>query len=296
MTSIVKAGLAAIVVVAAVQVPADVALARKAKPEVQHLAATTDIRDCAKLSVDKRDRCISLSRPISGAAIYAKKMTIAQRAAASVAKIGAVATAVVAGAKLALAKDGTTDIRSCARLAAAKRDTCISRSRPVMGAMPIAKAKVDPAAEAKEAAAKAKDAVLKAKQAAAAKGAAAATTAAAAVPAVKSLKGLMAKDGTTDIKDCGKVEVALRDKCISASRPVKGVGLLAGVSKATINDAGLEAAAKSAALRAVTAVRNVFAKDGTTNIKDCSKVETSLRDKCISASRPVTGSQLMQRS
>ena len=85
MTSIVKAGLAAIVVVAAVQVPADVALARKAKPEVQHLAATTDIRDCAKLSVDKRDRCISLSRPISGAAIYAKKMTIAQRAAASAA-------------------------------------------------------------------------------------------------------------------------------------------------------------------------------------------------------------------
>ncbi len=358
MTSIVRAGLAAVVVIAGVQASADAAFARKAKDAAQ---ATTDISECAKVAADKRDQCISRSRPIGAARIYSEKKTVKERAAAVAAKAGVAAAAVAATAKLALAKDGTTDIRSCATVAPEKRDQCISRSRPVSGAKLMAQHKAakpqataaavkakagdaaaKAAAAAKSAAAPAATAVAAAATAAAAKmvmakdgttdlkscatvsaaerdqcisrsrpvggaavagskpslqqraAAAAATTAAkakaAASGAVQNLRNVFGKDGTTDIRDCAKLDAGLRDRCISASRPMKGAALLGNFGKAAVaNDPALEAAAKAAAVRAVQAARNVFAKDGTTDIRDCGKVDADQRDRCISASRPVKG-------
>lgn len=301
MTDTLKAGLVAALAIAAAQLPADPAHARKAHDHHRHhahaaghaharFAGTTDIRECGKLAPDKRDRCISLSRPVSGAAIYAHHRSIKERTEASVArigaKVGAAATAAAAGAKLAVARDGTTDIMACAKIAPELRDQCISRSRPVTGAALTKQATPHSG----------KAAPIKTSAATAPAATAPAAKAAAAGAGLTTLKGLVAKNGTTDVRDCGKVDPGLRDRCISLSRPVKGVGLLSGVVKASAGDPALEQAAKEAAVRAVKAIRNVFAKDGTTDIRDCGKVDPSLRDRCISASRPVRGAQLLQRS
>jgi hypothetical protein len=84
--------------------------------------------------------------------------------------------------------------------------------------------------------------------------------------------------GSTDINDCAKIDPAKRDVCISNSRPVKGADLYKTEGK------GAEAA-KAAAAKPAPKMSS-----GPTNIADCAKVDASVRDVCISNSRPVMGS------
>lgn len=131
--------LAGAVALAGMAAYSDDALAKKKKPK-QHAeaaAATTNIDDCAKADAAQRDRCISMSRPVSGTSLYAKWGGAAPTAAAKVkAAAGAVAAAGAAVASKAKAKlaAGATNIDDCGKMDAGARDACISRSRPVSGA------------------------------------------------------------------------------------------------------------------------------------------------------------------
>ena len=148
---------------------------------------------------------------------------------------------------------------------------------------------------------------------------AATVTMLAVVPAHAASKAAfsVAKDGTTNIADCGKAAPAVRNECISRARPVMGKEIYAQVAaqKATeAKKAALESAkamkagnvAKVAAAKAahvktpvpakvkVTAVAKGFkmAKDGSTNIADCAKAPVDSRNECISRARPLTAGEL----
>lgn len=138
-----KGLLAGALVVGGMAVLSDAALAKKHKPKNHGEAAavgTTNIDDCGKLSADKRDACISRSRPVSGAALYskwgAKSEVVPAMKAKAKAAAGAVAAAATAAAGKVKAKmaAGPTSIDDCAKMDAGARDSCISRSRPVSGA------------------------------------------------------------------------------------------------------------------------------------------------------------------
>ncbi len=135
----------------------------------------------------------------------------------------------------------------------------------------------------------------------------------------------MAADGTTNIADCGKVDVKFRNECISKSRPVLGKQVYAeaqaysaAAAKKQALDAGkakaVEAAkaAKAAKAAAATVAAGKVAKvkagvpaavvgapkgfkigkDGTTNVADCAKAAPAVRNECISRARPMTGKEL----
>lgn len=135
----------------------------------------------------------------------------------------------------------------------------------------------------------------------------------------------MAADGTTNIADCGKVDVKFRNECISKSRPVSGKQLYseaAAYNAMMAKKQALEAgkakaakaveAAKASKAAAVTAAKDKVAKvkaavpaavvgapkgfkigkDGTTNIGDCAKAAPQVRNECISRARPLTGKEL----
>ena len=121
----------------------------------------------------------------------------------------------------------------------------------------------------------------------------------------------VAKDGTTNIADCAKADVSVRNECISRSRPVSGKELYAQAAAARTamaKNAALETAKSAKAKLAAEKVMKVKApvpakvvgapkgfkidKDGTTNIADCAKAAPAVRDECISRARPLTGKQL----
>lgn len=111
---------------------------------------------------------------------------------------------------------------------------------------------------------------------------------------------------TTDIESCGKLPAGDRDSCISRSRPVTGTQLYrkwaikrAEGAVAGAADKAKEAAtaavekAKAVGKQAVAAIKGLSA--GPTNIEDCGKVDPSLRDQCISRSKPVKGADLYKK-
>lgn len=141
----------------------------------------------------------------------------------------------------------------------------------------------------------------------------------------------MAADGTTNIADCGKVDVKFRNECISKSRPVLGKQVYAeaqaysaAAAKKQALDAGkakaVEAAKAATAVKAAKAAKAAAAtvaagkvakvkagvpaavvgapkgfkigKDGTTNVVDCAKAAPAVRNECISRARPMTGKEL----
>ena len=106
----------------------------------------------------------------------------------------------------------------------------------------------------------------------------------------------MAADGTTNIADCAKVDPSHRNECISRSRPVTAKQIYAGQPKPKAVKKAVEAAPKVMVAAPVKAASKGFniAKDGTTDINDCSKARTEVRDECISRARPLTGKQLMK--
>ena len=127
----------------------------------------------------------------------------------------------------------------------------------------------------------------------------------------------MAKDGTTNIADCAKADVSVRNECISRARPVMGKQIYAQMAadkaaqaKKDADEAAKAKAAKIGADKAAAKLAKVKApipaavvgapkgfkidKDGTTNIADCAKANPAARDQCISRSRPLTNKELMK--
>ncbi len=129
---------------------------------------------------------------------------------------------------------------------------------------------------------------------------------------------------TTDIDSCAKLSGSTRDTCISRSRPVTGAALYrkwavknveskaseaaskakaavagaaekakAAIAGATEKAKGMADKAKAAAAGAVGGAKSLPA--GATNIDDCGKVDPSLRDQCISRSKPVKGDDLYKK-
>lgn len=220
----------------------------KAAPFPVAKDGTTSIADCAKADVKFRNECISKSRPVSGAQIYAEaaaakvlaakkekldalkaakaakaaagaKVAADKAAAAKAAKAASIPAKVVSAPKgFKIGKDGTTSIYDCAKAAPAVRNECISRARPLTG-KELAKfvkirAQAAPALTAAKAPVKAAPVAVKAAPAAPVK---------AAAPALAIGKGFkIAKDGTTDIADCAKANPDFRNECISRARPVPG--------------------------------------------------------------------------
>ncbi len=222
---------------------------------------TTNIADCAKVSVSFRNECISHSRPVSGKDLYAQAAVAKLAAAKQDALVAAKAVKAAALAKMAEAKaakaaaykaakaksvvpaqvvnapkgfkigrDGTTNIADCAKATPSVRNECISRARPLTG-KELAKFVKDRAVV-----------VPAAKAAAAVKAAVAKPVSAdksvkpAAIPATKTVtspvigKGFkIAKDGTTDIADCAKANADFRNECISRARPVMGKAIYANL-------------------------------------------------------------------
>jgi hypothetical protein len=184
--------IAGAVLAGGVLAPVDSAHARKKKSPKQATAVVkggakasagaTNIADCAKMTADKRDACISRSAPVKGADLYKKS----EPAAAPVAAKAAKAT------KAAPAAKGVTNITDCAKLDASQRDACISRSAPVKGG-DLGKAAGGPAP----------------------------TVTGAAKPD-KGAKAAPAAKGVTNITDCAKLDASQRDACISRSAPVAG--------------------------------------------------------------------------
>jgi hypothetical protein len=281
MTPFIKMTFGTLVVAGALHVPLDHAEAKKLEAAK---STTTNIADCAKVAPEQRDRCISQSRPVKGAAIYAKpKAKPAEIAAAAAASVKQKAERAIAKAKaVVLNKDKPTNIADCAKVAPAQRDRCISLSLPVKGADLAAKSKktaeVAAAVTATATAAKA--------------------TAAKAVTAAKSY--VTAKDGSTSIADCAKAAPEQRDACISRSRPVKGADLApAKTTKSAAKELATELAgkAKAATAKAVSQAKAlVIRKDGTTDLSDCAKTSPDQRDVCISRSRPVRGPVSLNRT
>lgn len=129
---------------------------------------------------------------------------------------------------------------------------------------------------------------------------------------------------TTDIDSCAKLPAGERDSCISRSRPVTGSalyrkwatkkaeGAVAGAAeKAKSVAADAAEKAKGAAAAAVDKAKAVGKEamekgkqvvasmkampSGPTNIDDCGKYDASLRDACISRSKPVSGADLYKK-
>lgn len=289
MTPIIKMTFGTIVVAGALHMPFDAAFAKKAhnKPAAAKTAVVktaaverTDINECAKLPAESRDRCISLSRPVTGALLYTQyKAAAADVAAASAAAAKARVAKFPRGSRsIGLIKDKPTNIADCAKLAVAQRDRCISLSAPVKGEVSAGKPTKVAAAVAATAAA----------------AATATTTAKAEVARVTTAaKALVTgRDGRTDIAECGKVAPELRDRCISLSRPTKGADLAPKADKKSAAAAvAAEAAgkAKAAVGKATAQLKSVIRRDGTTDLSDCAKVSPDQRDACISRSRPVKG-------
>lgn len=134
--------LAAAVLLGGIAGLADDASAKKKKVATAAPAAagTTNIADCAKLGAATRDSCISRSRPVTGAELYAKWGSKQSAPAAAAAKVKEAAGAVAAAGATAVAKvkaklpSGPTNIDECGKVDPASRDACISRSSPVSGA------------------------------------------------------------------------------------------------------------------------------------------------------------------
>ena len=222
--------------------------------------------------------------------------------AAGLSLLGAVTVAQAAPVKtFPMAKDGTTNIADCAKADVSVRNECISRSRPVAGKQIYAQVAADQAAQAKKAAADA--AKAKAAKAAADKAAAKLAKVKPPVPgaAASAPKGFkIDKDGTTNIADCAKASPAVRDQCISRSRPLTGKELMK-FEKSRADAASIPASPKAAEKPAVQKKAETapapapagkgftIAKDGTTDINDCSKANPNFRNECISRSRPVSG-------
>lgn len=216
-----------------------------------------------------------------------------------------------------VAKDGTTNIADCAKVAVSFRNECISHSRPVSGKELYAQAVFAKATAAKQealAAAKAAS-VAKAAQAAAVKAKASELKAAklAAYKAAKAKSIVPAKvadapkgfkinkDGTTHVADCVKAAPNVRNECISRARPLTGKELAKFVKdRAPV----APPVAKAAAAKAAVAVKPIaaaavikpaivkgfkIAKDGTTDIADCAKATPDFRNECISRARPIPG-------
>ena len=281
MTPFIKMTFGTLVVAGALHVPLDHAEAKKIAAAK---STTTNIADCAKVAPEQRDRCISQSRPVTGAAIYAKpKAKPAEIAAAAAASVKQKAQRAIAKAKaVVLNKDKPTNIADCAKVAPAQRDRCISLSLPVKGA----------------------DLTAKSKKTAEVAAAVTATATAAKATAAKAVTGaksyVTAKDGTTSITDCAKAAPEQRDACISRSRPVKGADLAsAKTTKSAAKELATELAgkAKAATAKAVSQAKAlVIRKDGTTDLSDCSKTSPDQRDVCISRSRPVKGPVSINRT
>ena len=97
MTPFIKMTFGTLVVAGALHVPLDHAEAKKLAAAK---STTTNIADCAKVAPEQRDRCISQSRPVKGAAIYAKpKAKPAEIAAAAAASVKQKAERAIAKAK-----------------------------------------------------------------------------------------------------------------------------------------------------------------------------------------------------
>ena len=281
MTPFIKMTFGTLVVAGALHVPLDHAEAKKIAAAK---STTTNIAGCAKVAPEQRDRCISQSRPVTGAAIYAKpKAKPAEIAAAAAASVKQKAQRAIAKAKaVVLNKDKPTNIADCAKVAPAQRDRCISLSLPVKGA----------------------DLTAKSKKTAEVAAAVTATATAAKATAAKAVTGaksyVTAKDGTTSITDCAKAAPEQRDACISRSRPVKGADLAsAKTTKSAAKELATELAgkAKAATAKAVSQAKAlVIRKDGTTDLSDCSKTSPDQRDVCISRSRPVKGPVSINRT
>lgn len=175
---------------------------------------TTDVTDCAKAPAEFRNECISRARPLTGKQVYAAQpkaeapVKAAKAAAAKTTTLVKKPVAAVVPPKgprgYKIAKDGITNIYDCANARADVRDDCIRRSRPLTGKQLAKFEKV----------------TVKAPKVAAAP---VAPKAPAAAVAKSTGKGFaVAKDGTTDINDCGKANPDYRNECISRARPVKG--------------------------------------------------------------------------
>ena len=140
MKKVIGGLLAAAVMAGGIAGFADDASAKKRAKQTAAAAATTNIDDCGKVEPAKRDKCISMSRPVSGAALYAKWGSKPSAPAAAAAKVKAAAGAAVAAGAAAVEKvksklsAGPTNIDDCGKMDAGARDACISRSRPVSGA------------------------------------------------------------------------------------------------------------------------------------------------------------------
>jgi len=183
---------------------------------------TTNITDCGKVDASFRNECISRARPLTGAQIYTKtapKVAASVKTAPAVKpakSLPAIATVAPKGPRgFKIAKDGTTNIYDCAHARADLRDVCISRSRPLTGKQ-LAKFEKKPVLSAAKVV-KAPAVVLPHNDVLVPKVAAVAKT-----PG----KGFaVARDGTTNIADCGKANPDYRNECISRARPVKGADL-----------------------------------------------------------------------
>lgn len=212
-------------------------------------------------------------------------------------------------APLSIAKDGTTNIADCPKVDVAFRDKCISLSRPVTGKQLYADAAAQNALMAKKAALDAAKAVKAAKATAAAK-LAAEKSAKAKAPVLAKVVGApkgfkINKDGTTNVADCAKAVVAVRNECISRARPMNAKQLAkfiksrAGDATVAATKASAKAAAVKPAAKPVAVVQGPvlgkgfkIAKDGTTNINDCANAKPEFRNECISRARPVTGAAI----
>ena len=219
-----------------------------------------------------------------------------------------------------IAKDGTTNIADCAKVAVSFRNECISHSRPVTGKELYAQAALAKLIAAKQegiaavkaagaakaaqmAAAKTKFAELKTAKLAAMK--VALTKAALPTKAVDSPRGFkIDKDGTTNIADCAKAAPNVRNECISRARPLTGKELAKFVKARAV---AIPTTVKTVTAKPVVAVKAVLAaatepasipaigkgfkiaKDGTTDIADCAKANADFRNECISRARPVPG-------
>lgn len=144
---------------------------------------------------------------IAGAVLAGGLLAPVDSAFAAKKKKAAPAAKPAAAASVKGSSKGVTNIADCAKMDAAQRDSCISRSAPVKGAD-----------------------LYKAAGGAAAATAAAPTVTKAAKPE-KPAKAQKAAAGATNIDDCAKMQGGARDVCISRSAPVKGADLYAKYKK-----------------------------------------------------------------
>jgi hypothetical protein len=190
-----------------------------------------------------------------------------------------------------IAKDGTTNITDCAKVAAAVRNDCISRARPVSGKQIYAKLAADKAADLKQATRAAAKAEKLAKVAKVAAASGKAQVAANNVP--KGFK--VAKDGTTHIADCAKAAPNVRNECISRARPLTGKELIKFETQRAAAVPKVKPETKSVAKKKTANADSKsfpIASDGTTDIAHCAAATQADRNECISRSRPVTGAAL----